>query len=233
MIIFFSSAYGVWVKTIYMIANDSAHCDQQASLARLSTLRITTSHTYLYKKLDEFGKDHDKPIREAVARQSEYMASVRDHPSAENEDQRSEKSTKSACHTPDCGRKMVFDNLDYSQEVHWMTEDHQNTDCHYVTAMSTENRVPGMGLSTETPQFGLLDMENGDCLPSALDNAKQRDNYIKLVERIIVNNIPCLEYLASACTNHIPHQYSGEMRKKTDTVSMDSNVGWQTLTMSK
>lgn len=90
--IFFSSAYVVWVQTISMIANDSIHCDQQASLARLSTLRITTSHTYLYKKLDKFDKDHDKPIREAVARQSEYMASVRDHPFAENEDQRSEKS---------------------------------------------------------------------------------------------------------------------------------------------
>ena len=153
-----------------------------------------------------------------------YVACVRDHPSAENEDQRSEKSNKSKCHTPDCGRKMVFDNLDYSQEVHWMTEDHQNTDCHFVTAVLTEKRMAGKELSTETPQSVLLEMENGNCLPSALDNARQRDNYVKLVERIIVNNIPCLEYLASACTNHIPHQYSGEMRKKTDTVSMDSNV---------
>ena len=114
-----------------------------------------------------------------------------------------------------------------------MTEDHQNTDCHFVTAVLTEKRMPGKELSTETPQSVLLEMENGNCLPCALDNARQRDNYVKLVERIIVNNIPCLEYLASACTNHIPHQYSGEMRKKTDTVSMDSNVGWQTLTMSK
>ena len=90
--------------------------------------------------------------------------------------------------------------------------------------MSTENRVPGTGLSAETPQSGLLEMENGDCLPSALDNARQRDNYIKLVERIIVNNIPCLGYLASVYTNHIPPPYSGEMRNKTDTISVDSNV---------
>ena len=66
--LFFSSAYVVWIKTIYTIANDSIHCVQQASLARLSTIRITISHTYLYKKLDEFGKGHDKPFREAVAR---------------------------------------------------------------------------------------------------------------------------------------------------------------------
>lgn len=105
-----------------------------------------------------------------------------------------------------------------------MTEDHQNTDCHNVTAMLTANRVPGTGLSTETPQSGLLEMENGNCLPFALDNAKQGDNYVKLVERIIVNNIPCLGYLANESTNHIPHQYRSEMTKKTDTVSMDSNV---------
>lgn len=33
--------------------------------------------------------------------------------------------------------------------------------------MSTENRVPGTRFSTGTPQSGLLEMENGNCLPSA------------------------------------------------------------------
>ena len=61
-----------------------------------------------------------------------------------------------------------------------MTEDHQNTDCYHVTAMSTANRVPGTRLSTETPQSGLLEMENGNCLPTALDNAKQGDNCVKV-----------------------------------------------------
>lgn len=27
------------------------------------------------------------------------------------------------------GRKLVFDNLDYTQDEHWMTEEHQNVDC--------------------------------------------------------------------------------------------------------
>ena len=96
--------------------------------------------------------------------------------------------------SPDTGRKLVFDNLDYTQEVHWMTEGHQNIDCHYVTAMSTENRVSGNELSPVPPPHGVMEMENGKCVPSNLDNARQRDNYIKLVERIMVSNIPCLEY---------------------------------------
>ena len=48
---------------------------------------------------------------------------------------------------PDNGRKITFDNLDYRQEVHYMTEEHQNIDKHYITSMSTENRVNGNQLS--------------------------------------------------------------------------------------
>ena len=92
--------------------------------------------------------------------------------------------------------------------------------------MSTENRVPSTRFSTETPQSGLLEMENGNCLPSDpnIIILSGEIKYIKPVERIIVNKISCLGYLASLCNNHIPHQYSSEVRKKTETVSIASNV---------
>ena len=116
--------------------------------------------------------------------------------------------------SPDTSRKLVFDNLDYTQEVHWMTEGHQNIDCHYITAMSTENRVSGNELSPVPPLHGMMGIENGKCVPLNLDIARQLDNYIKLVERIIVSNIPCLEYLSDVCTRHIQHKYRHEMTKK-------------------
>ena len=31
----------------------------------------------------------------------------------------------------DSGRKLVFDNFDFRQEVHYMTQDHQNVDVHF------------------------------------------------------------------------------------------------------
>ena len=102
-------------------ANDSIHCVQQVSLARLTS----TNHTCLYKKLDEFGKGHDKPLHEAVAKQSDYMTSMHKHPLTENKDQPLEKSNKTKCPNTHCGCKMVFDNLVYAQEVHSMTGDHQ------------------------------------------------------------------------------------------------------------
>ncbi|PFX14455.1 hypothetical protein AWC38_SpisGene21383 [Stylophora pistillata] len=93
-----------------------------ATLARFKTLRLITNHSYLYKKLDEFGKDHKKSICDAVVHQGQYMAT-----------------------------------------------------------MSTENRVSGNELSDVPPSHGVMGMENRNCIPSNLDNAKQRDNYIKLV----------------------------------------------------
>ena len=55
----------------------------------------------------------------------------------------------------------------------------------------------------------------------------------KLIREIFFSRPWLIEYLASAFTNHVPHEYNGEMRKKTDTVSMDGSVKWQTLIMSK
>jgi hypothetical protein len=116
------------------------------------------------------------------------------------------------------GRKITFDNLDYHQEVHHMTEEHQNIDKHYVTSMSTENRVHGNHLSDKCPETGVLRMENGKCLPSVQDHGRQRENYITLAGRIITNNIPCLSYLSDVAVAHIPHQYSKEMKEVSQMV---------------
>ena len=119
----------------------------------------------------------------------------------------------------DNGRKLTFDNIDYHHEVHYMTEENQNVDRHFVTFMSTENRVSGNHLSDEVPANGVLQMPNGKCLPDAHDNARQRENYIFLVAKIITANIPRLEFLSSVTVQHIPHCYQKEMKGKTDTVS--------------
>ena len=192
---------------------------------------MTTSHSYLYKKLDEFGKDHTKSITDAVRRQSELMGQKKDKQRVQECAGASQESVvagptqlqPSLCtvsqSSMDCGRKITFDNLDYYQEVHHMTEEHQNIDKHYVTVMSTENRVHGNHLSDDLPETGVLGMKNGKCLPSVKDNTRQRENYIVLTERIISSSIPCLHYLSKVCTPHIPHQYSKEMKNVSQTVS--------------
>ena len=119
----------------------------------------------------------------------------------------------------DGGRKIVLDNFDYHQNVHCMTEEHQNIDHHYVTLMATENRVTGCNLPSSKPIQGIKSMDNRKCIPDTNDHVQQRKNYVTLVDRIMVRNIPFMKFLTNVVTMHIPHQYSKEMRAKSNTVS--------------
>lgn len=92
----------------------------------------------------------------------------------------------------DIERKITIDNFDYRQNVHHMTEDHQNIDIHHVSVMSTDNRVSGVELSNEEKPDGIMDLENGECIPSTVDHILQRKKFITLVERVIVDNIQSL-----------------------------------------
>lgn len=120
---------------------------------------------------------------------------------------------------PDYGRKITFDNFDIYQEVHRMTEQHQNKDKHYVTVMSTENRISGAHLEQNEPVCDIAALENGKCVPNQTDHQKQKENYVVLVTRILTANIQCLKHLEEAVTKHIPHRYFKETAQETDTVS--------------
>ena len=183
----------------------------QTTLARLGPLRVTTSHTYAYKKLDEFGKDYNKKVLDSVMQQGEFMEQKAQGCSQVHKNKK--------LIIPEVGRKLVFDNIDYRHEVHHMTEEHQNVDKHCVTVMTTENRVSGKHLSDVQPVNGVLELENGKCLPSCRDNVKQRCNYIALVGRVITANIEYLKFLQDVTTMHIPHCYMKEMSSKSETVS--------------
>lgn len=118
----------------------------------------------------------------------------------------------------DSGRKLVFDNFDFRQEVHYMTQDHQNVDVHWVTHMAVENRVSGNNLLSNRPVCQINELENGQCLPGRREHHLQRENYITLTERAITE-IPCLSFLKGAVTQHIPHPYSKEMSQTSHVVS--------------
>ena len=111
---------------------------------------------------------------------------------------------------PDQGRKLVFDNFDFNQKVHHMSESHQNIDNHWVAHMCTENRVAGNNLSMEGRSTTILDMNNGKCIPGTSEHIAQRENYANLVSRIMVDNISCLDFLKEHAVRHILHKYSSK-----------------------
>ena len=102
----------------------------------------------------------------------------------------------------------MFDNFDFRQQVHTMTGEHQNVDVHWCTHMAVENRVSGNHLSDTKPDADdLLQMENGLCLPSPYDHHLQRENYITLTTRAIVE-ISSSAFLKPVVCQHIQHQYT-------------------------
>ena len=199
-------------------------------MARLKVLRLVVSHVHLYHKLDEFGKNHDDPVKAILEQDMKWLASkdlpfrVDSDSDSDSEQSNSEVSESDECppvrvsverpyHCPPSkGQKLTIDNIDYRKEVHYMTTDHQTEDVQYLT-------VSGNHLSSLTPVNGLKEMYNGLCIPNRFEQSAQRENYISLVERIIVSYVPCMRFLKDVVVQHIPHQYSAEVKSPTETVS--------------
>ena len=49
------------------------------------------------------------------------------------------------------GQKLTIDNIDFRQQVHYMTQEHQVIDQHYLTICATNNRVHCNHLSSLYP----------------------------------------------------------------------------------
>lgn len=79
------------------------------------------------------------------------------------------------------------------------------------------NRVAGNGLGTSERDIG--GVSNIKFLPTLQDQKLQRHNYTVLVSIILVENLQCFSFLKNVCIYHIPHKYSKEMAKKSETVS--------------
>ena len=145
----------------------------QGTLSRLRSLRLAVSHHYYYKKMDEYGKDFAINVVQRVENESERLKHQHGASSTQGP---TPLASSSVVVTPDKGRKIVFDNFDFKQHVHSMTEHHQNIDIHWVTHMTVENRVSGNHLSSVKPSpENLLQIENGLCLPSQHKHHLQRE----------------------------------------------------------
>ena len=180
-------------------------------MSNLAPLRLVTSPTHLYKKLDEFGEGYDKQVKEMVENDRKWLA--------EKNSLGRDSRPSVTCAKPSPGFKLTIDNVDYHQSVHFMTEDHQNIDRHYVTVNATTNRISGNHLSTDSPLRGVKQMANGKCIPDHLEQKLQRSNYITLAERILVENLQCLKFGQDIVEKHIQHKYSKEASQPTNSVS--------------
>ena len=162
-------------------------------MSRFAKLRLVISPNHLYKKVEEYGADHDAVVKEMVDNDGKWLASQKKH----------DLSIQANGAQPSVGFKLTVDNVDYTQNVHYMTENHQNKDKHYVSINATVNRVSANHFSDNGPTCSINQMENGKCIPNHIEQKAQRENYITLVKRVIVDNVPCLAFGKELVEKHI------------------------------
>ncbi|KAK3737425.1 hypothetical protein QZH41_016901 [Actinostola sp. cb2023] len=114
--------------------------------------------------------------------------------------------------------KVVLDNIDLNIRTRDMTAERQNKDIHWVNHSAVMNRViPDEHFHRVVD---LLEIDNIQFLPSLVDHEKIRRDYTHLVERILVEHLPCMQFLQTVCPLHIPHKYSKEMSQKTQKIPL-------------
>lgn len=116
------------------------------------------------------------------------------------------------------GFAILFDNIDGTVNRRHMTKENQNLDFHWVNHKVVMNRVSGN--KQDSSPRNLLDVSNIKILPSVQDQKKQRQNYIVLVSRILVEHLESFALFKEVCVQHIPHKYSKEMARKSESVSI-------------
>jgi hypothetical protein len=80
------------------------------------------------------------------------------------------------------------------------------------------NRVLANNL--DQSRKNVLDVWNIKLLPTVQDQKHQRYNYIVLVARMLVEHFDFFKSFKDVCVQHIPHKYSKELSKKSESVSM-------------
>ena len=207
----------------------------QATLNCLAKFKVTCSAGRIRKKLDVLGQNHDQKVMEVrtqIAEQqqkiSEKEATLSNFDQRCNEDhvcstlcveEKNElikdlKERKLHAHT---GFSIIFDNIDGKTTRRHMAKDNQNSDYHWVNHKVVLNRVSGNMLNSSPTN--VLNIPNIKLLPSVQDQTRQRQNYIVLVSRILVKYLESFGMFDDVCIQHIPHKYSKEAAKKSETVS--------------
>lgn len=116
------------------------------------------------------------------------------------------------------GYAIVFDNIDGRLNKRHMTKESQNFDYHWINHKVVMNRVSGHKL--DESQRKIIEVQNIKLLPTVEDQKKQRQNYIVLVARMLVEHLDSFKAFKDVCVHHIPHKYAKEMAMRSETVSM-------------
>lgn len=117
--------------------------------------------------------------------------------------------------------RITFDNFDFQILTNIIVKGYQNSDMHWITQFITFERVSSANLNDTRPLIqDINDFDNTKYLLSKRELEDQRWNYIVLVSRVLVEYFSCLKSLKNVVPKHIKHQYSQEMAKASEIISL-------------
>ncbi|XP_078365968.1 uncharacterized protein LOC144650183 isoform X2 [Oculina patagonica] len=117
--------------------------------------------------------------------------------------------------------RVVFDNFDFKVLANIILRNHRNSDMHWIAHYVTFDRISSTHLDDSKPIVpNIMDFENANYLMSKSELDQQRNDYIILVARVLVEFFPALKPLQDVIPSHISHRYSSEMAKKSCIVGL-------------
>ena len=116
---------------------------------------------------------------------------------------------------------LTADDVTYSRIVDVMKEhvkpERSALVCRYEFAV--KHRVQANDLPDDQPQRPIQEIKNSEFLPSLLDHAALRLQFITITARITTKRLTCLFDFSKLAVSHIKHRHSGSMKQKSELVS--------------
>lgn len=220
------------------------------ALIRLNKLGITMSPKSINKALDLLGIDYDLPLqkwkdkitdhltKQCQMKQEEKELKVRKDElcqladagegvhdqlvmvdttlsSLQNEIKKVDEDRPSSF-------SIVLDNVDVRVLASDMTSENQNKDYHWCNHNVYLDCVNPTQLPNDAPIADLQHVPNSTFLPSLTDHSKLLSDFIVLIGRVLVQNLPAFEMFQDVVPLHIQHKYSDVLKNKTEMVSIFS-----------
>ena len=112
---------------------------------------------------------------------------------------------------------IVLDNIHLKVLASDMPSDNQNKVyhcCNHNTYLDLD-----LHLENDVQTANLRELPNSVFLPSLDDQNSLLSDFVSLVGRVIVENLPAFAIFKDVIPLHMKHKYSGELKKKTETAS--------------
>ena len=117
--------------------------------------------------------------------------------------------------------KFWGDNVDKKRGVRDVRVDNQGSLLHMYSILAGRSRVPHNTLSHTGHVSPLSTIPAEDFLPVEDDFIAIQQNLVNIVSKILTQYIKDLSVFEKAVPQHIQHQYSAEMAKKSEVIVLD------------